>query len=108
MKKHLKYLIATAIVAGSISQSIAQSSEFLDVNNVKPRINANHYLFNDQAWSLPAYEFPINSGRNSIFSFNLMLLGQDVNGQLKGAVPQINNSTDRLPCVLFLFVQSTQ
>ena len=44
-------MIAITIVVGSISQITAQSSEFLDINNVKAKVNANNYLFNDPSSS---------------------------------------------------------
>ncbi|PCI93812.1 MAG: hypothetical protein COB15_15720 [Flavobacteriales bacterium] len=94
MNKKLKYMIAITIVVGSISQITAQSSEFLDINNVKAKVNANNYLFNDPSSSSAGYEYPINSGKNTIYSLNLMLLGQDVNGQLKGNLPKFVNSSD--------------
>ena len=94
MNKKLKYMIAITIVVGSISQISALQSEFLDINNVKAKVNANNYLFNDPSSSSAGYEYPINSWKNTIQSLNLMLLGQDINGQLKGNLPKFVNSSD--------------
>jgi len=94
MNLQLKHKILFVIAIISVNQLVAQTSEFLDVNNVKARINANNYLFNDPTGSSVGYEYPINSGKSTIYSMNLMLLGQDINGQLKGNLPQLINSSD--------------
>ena len=94
MKHTRNYLIFSIITLFSVNQLSAQSSAFLDVNNIKARVNANNYLFTDPAGTSVGYEYPVNSGKSTIFSANLMMLGLDVNGQIKGMIPQINNSTD--------------
>ena len=51
-------------------------------------------MFNDPINSTTGYEYPINSGKKTLSSLNLILAGQDVNGQLKGiGGPQINNNS---------------
>ena len=94
MRTHVNYLMIFIINCIGLNQINAQSSEYLNINNVKARINVNAFLFNDPVSGLPSYEYPINSGENTIFSANLILIGQDVNGQMKGMVPQINNNAD--------------
>jgi hypothetical protein len=94
MREGINILLIYIIFCIISTQTNAQSFDYLDINNVSARINANSYLFNDPNNSIPSYEYPKNSGIHSIFSARLMLLGLDINSQLFGNVPQINNSTD--------------
>jgi hypothetical protein len=60
----------------------AASFTFLEINNVRTRINTG----GDMWWDLsgdPIYEIPRNSRKHSMFSASLWIGGQDVNGQLK-------------------------
>lgn len=87
MKNYKTSILTVLIGALSISVLRAQSFENLDINNINARINANSYLFHNTDNGSSGYEFPANSGINSIFSARLNILGQDVNGQVKGYVP---------------------
>ncbi|MCE3280070.1 MAG: hypothetical protein K0S44_2261 [Bacteroidetes bacterium] len=59
----------------------AQSSAYLDINNVKARVNTCGDLF----WDLYSgdYEVPKGSGIGTIFADNLWIGGYDTGGQLK-------------------------
>lgn len=60
----------------------AASYTFLDINNVRTRINTG----GDMWWDLsgnPIYEIPKGSRKHSMFSASLWIGGVDVNGQLK-------------------------
>ena len=62
------------------------SFEWLDINNVKTRINAG----GDMWWDLPAgtgskYYIPANGSATSLFAGSLWIAGVDVNQQLKCA-----------------------
>jgi len=94
MKKEIA-LLGILILGSIFTKNInAQTHEFLDINNIKARINANSFLFHDPTSSNPSFEYPANSGRNTIYSARLNVLGTDVNGQLKGSIPfAINNVT---------------
>ncbi len=94
MKKGI-ILLGTLFIGTLFTTSInAQTHEYLDINNIKARINANSFLFHDPTNSTPSFEYPANSGKNTIYSARLHVLGEDVNGQLKGSIPfAINNVT---------------
>ena len=62
------------------------SFEWLDINNVKTRINSG----GDMWWDLPAgtgskYYIPANGSATSLFAGSLWIAGVDVNNQLKCA-----------------------
>ncbi len=66
--------------------SPSSSFEWLDINNVRTRINSG----GDMWWDLPAgtgskYYIPANSVTTSLFAGSLWIAGVDVNGQLKCA-----------------------
>ena len=71
----------------SIFRVGAQSFEHLDINNINARINANSYLFYNPDNTSSSYEFPANSGINSIFLAKLNIAGTDVNSQLNWSHP---------------------
>ncbi len=94
MKTRINYLLVLIMSCATLTQISAQSFEYLDINDVRARINVNDFIFNDPTNGLPSYEYPKNSGKNTVFAANLMVLGLDLSSQLYGMVPQINNSTD--------------
>jgi hypothetical protein len=60
------------------------SFDSLDINNINARFNA----FGNHFWDLPGgvgaqYEFPIGSGKTTIFNFALWLGGMDENNELR-------------------------
>ena len=67
----MKNIMILTIGVLSISSINAQNFEFLDINNIKARVNSNHYLFNDPTTSSAGYEYPKNSGKNTLFSFSV-------------------------------------
>lgn len=60
----------------------AASFTFLDINNVRTRINTGGDMWWDLAGT-PVYEIPKESRKHSMFSASLWIGGVDVNGQLK-------------------------
>ena len=73
-----------AVTAAGCTPS--SSFEWLDINNVKTRINSG----GDMWWDLPAgtgskYYIPANSPTTSLFAGSLWIAGVDVNDQLKCA-----------------------
>jgi len=87
MKEYKVKTITLIIGVLSIFPVGAQTFEHLDINNINARINANSYLFHNPDSSSSSYEFPANSGINSIFSARLNLASTDVNGQVIGHIP---------------------
>ncbi len=87
MKRYQKNIITLVLVAVCISPVGAQTFENLDINNINARVNANSYLFHNPDSTASSYEFPANSGINSIFSARLNITGTDVNAQLIGHIP---------------------
>lgn len=85
-------LLVLALVTSSLSVTYGQSFEHLDTNNIKARINANNLLFYDPVNMSAAYEFPINSNKHTFLSGNLIIGGQDINGQLHTNIPQLGGS----------------
>jgi hypothetical protein len=82
------YYYITDLVTGQMSEMatvrIAVENagfDFLDINNVKCRINA----WGNQFWDMDqsaCFEIPANSGKNTIYSASLWLGGLDENNQL--------------------------
>ena len=81
--------------------SPSSAFEWLDINNVKTRINAG----GDMWWDLPAgtgskYYIPANGSATSLFAGSLWIAGVDVNQQLKCAAvrfrqgPNLNGGND--------------
>jgi hypothetical protein len=68
-----------AIAAGCLP---ASSYTFLEINNVRARINTGGDMWWDLAGD-PIYEIPKGSRKHSMFSASLWIGGLDVNGQLK-------------------------
>jgi len=72
--------------------------KYLDINNVRARINTG----GDMWWDMENgdYEIPKGSGKTSMFSASLWIGGMDVNDQLKLAAiryrqgPDFNGGTD--------------
>ena len=110
MKNIFRILLATLLIAGAVTPGKAdrykyeqtgskgqraqtaagctQSSafEWLDINNVRTRINAG----GDMWWDLPSgtgskYFIPANGSATSLFAGSLWIAGVDVNNQLKCA-----------------------
>lgn len=90
----INYILGFTLGLSFICPATAQTYGYLDINNVKARINANNFLFYDPVNSIPGLEYPINSGKYTFFMANLEMLGEDVSAQLRGMVPHIGNSTD--------------
>jgi hypothetical protein len=86
----------------------AQSSEFLDINNVKARIDANTIL-SDQINSGPSYEVPSGSGIHSIYAASLWLAGKDPSGIIKTNVNTYYNASQPIqgPIMTPSFYSST-
>ena len=66
--------------------SPSSSFEWLDINNVRTRINAG----GDMWWDLPSgtgskYYIPANGSATSLYAGSLWIAGVDINGQLKCA-----------------------
>jgi hypothetical protein len=87
MKNQIKSITTIVLLGLVVFTANSQTHETLDVNNIKARVNANSYLFHNPDNSTSSFEYPANSGINSIFSARLNLLCEDVNGQLKGHIP---------------------
>lgn len=110
MKNIFRFLLATLLIAGAVTPGQAErykyeetgskgqraqtaagctpssSFEWLDINNVRTRINAG----GDMWWDLPSgtgskYFIPANGAATSLFAGSLWIAGVDVNNQLKCA-----------------------
>ena len=110
MKNIFRFLLATLLIAGAVTPGKAEmykyeqngskgqraqtaagctpssAFEWLDINNVRTRINAG----GDMWWDLPAgtgskYFIPANGSATSLFAGSLWIAGVDVNNQLKCA-----------------------
>ena len=94
MKKRLQLFI---ILSGTLisSPAFSQSSEFLTVNNIKAKINANS-LFLDQSTAGASFEAPSGSGSHSIYSASLWLAGKDPVGTIKTNVNTYYNSAQKI------------
>jgi hypothetical protein len=77
----MKKLLVLILVLCLQSNVNAQSSAYLDINNVKARVNTCGDLF----WDMYSgdYEVPKGSGVGTIFADNLWIGGYDAGGQLK-------------------------
>ena len=78
MKKSL--LLLASLLTG-LAQ--AQTFDFLDINQVKARVNSGGDLHFDPSTSSGSYECPIGSGKNYGGPASLWIGGVDVGGQLK-------------------------
>jgi hypothetical protein len=67
----------------SISTANAQTFEYLDINQVKARVNSGGDLHWDPTTGNSGYECPKGSGKNYGSAANIWLGGIDVGGQLK-------------------------
>ena len=110
MKNIFRFLLATLLIAGAVTPGKAEmykfeqngskgqraqtaagctpssAFEWLDINNVRTRINAG----GDMWWDLPSgtgskYFIPANGSATSLFAGSLWIAGVDVNNQLKCA-----------------------
>ena len=110
MKNIFRFLLATLLIAGAVTPGKADrykyeetgskgqraqtaagctpssAFEWLDINNVRTRINAG----GDMWWDLPSgtgskYFIPANGSATSLFAGSLWIAGVDVNNQLKCA-----------------------
>jgi hypothetical protein len=61
----------------------AQTFEYLDINQVKARVNAGGDLHYDSTYMSPTYQCPIGSNKNWGGPASLWLGGVDIGGQLK-------------------------
>lgn len=93
--KILNTILSVAIAGSSISQISLQP---LDYNNVSAMVTDGGFFFNNPAVNMPGYEVPAGSGLNTIYSGAFWFGGQDINGQIKTAVPNMyGTSTDMWP-----------
>ena len=125
MKNIFRFLLAALLIAGAMTPGKAEmckseqtgnrsqraqtaagctpssSFEWLDINNVRTRINAG----GDMWWDLPSgtgskYFIPANGSATSLFAGSLWIAGVDVNNQLKCAAvrfrqgPNFNGGND--------------
>ncbi|MDF2435978.1 MAG: hypothetical protein K0Q95_354 [Bacteroidota bacterium] len=79
MKKITIFILSMVLHAGVIAQGVA--SDYLDINNIKARVNASGDLF----WDIMngQFEVPKNSGAGTIYADNLWIGGIDAGNQLK-------------------------
>lgn len=75
----------------------AQQFDYLDVNNIKARVNSNGLLFNDPVNGLPSFEAPINSSHHSFFSSGLWIGGKDINDSIFTSIQQTGLNDDFQP-----------
>ncbi|MES2567402.1 MAG: T9SS type A sorting domain-containing protein [Bacteroidota bacterium] len=78
MKKNL--LLFTGLIAGLAN---AQTFNYLDINQVKARVNSGGDLHYDSTYSSPTYQCPAVSNKNWGGLGTLWIGGLDVGGQLK-------------------------
>jgi len=94
MKKQLSFLISFAIsgqIFGQCEPSTAHA--FLDVNNVKARLNCNMSSFWNQV-SLAQYEVPKGSGKHSLHASSLWIGGLDSVGEIRLAAQRYRENGD--------------
>src|SRR6188474_1886697 len=77
----MKVIFAILFISLIVPSISAQTFDFLDINNVKARINANGDLFLDDSLN-NSFEVPKGSGLQSIFAGGLWIGGYDINGNL--------------------------
>ncbi len=65
---------------------------FLDINNVKSRINTGGNMWYPPGEQIPQYFVPANSNKTSLFSGAIWIGGLDENGQLKIAAQTFGSS----------------
>ena len=93
MKKILTIIAALATLSAT-AQSIAGS--YIDINNIKARVNADGSLFTD--FTNGQFEVPKGSGKGTIFTDALWIGGYDAGMQLKVAAQTYRqNGTDFWP-----------
>src|SRR5580692_3752212 len=83
MKASLLFVSILFLLAGKVNAQCKEGSQhqFLDINNVKARINNCDDLWWD-LMSKASYEVPKGSGNNSMFAGALWIGGIDQNNQL--------------------------
>lgn len=82
----MKKIFSAALVLVICYSAIAQSSpngDFIDINNVKARLNPAGDLFWN--YSNAQFEVPKGSGKHTMFAANLWIGGIDIGGQLRVA-----------------------
>ncbi len=91
----MKHLLLGLPLFLASTHSIAQQSisyNELSFNNVAAAINNNGTFFNEYGNQSSGYEIPKNSGKNAIYFMNLVAMGLDVNGNLRGALSNYESS----------------
>lgn len=101
----MKTIVQKLLIASALLTQLkinAQHSAFLDINNIKARINANGSLFRDTAIISGAdFEAPKGGGNKSIYESNLWIGGLDNGNQIKLAAQTYRQSgTDFQPGAL--------
>lgn len=82
MKKFTLILLVFVASLSTKAQTIA--GDYLDINNVKARVNANSYIFNDpNSGYTQQFEVPKYSGTHTIYSGQLFVGGIDASAILK-------------------------
>src|SRR5437868_2298655 len=84
MKFYFRFTIVSIFICLCAVLVNAQTFDFLDINNIKARINSSGDLFTDMA-GFASFEVPKGSGKSTIFSSNLWIGGKDDAQNLKGA-----------------------
>lgn len=64
----------------------AQSFDYLDINNIKARVNALPMQFFDPSVSTGSFEAPMGSGKNTVFATSMWVAGKDVGLMTHGAI----------------------
>ncbi len=80
MKKLLLSIICIANMFAANAQAIA--GDYLNINNIKARVNAAGDLFSDFTFTGTQFEVPKGSGKGTIYGSNLWFGGYDAGGQL--------------------------
>ncbi|MCW3085722.1 MAG: hypothetical protein JWP12_3088 [Bacteroidetes bacterium] len=94
MKKKLLSLCCIIGFAAANAQIVP--GQFLDLNNIKARVNADGSLFTN--YTNAQFEAPKGSGKNTIFADNLWIGGFDAGNQLKMAAQTYRQTgTDFFP-----------
>ncbi len=94
MKK--KLLTACCIIGFAAANAQIVPGQFLDLNNIKAKVNADGSLFTD--YNNAQFEAPKGSGHNTIFADNLWIGGLDAGNTLKIAAQTYHQSgTDFFP-----------
>lgn len=90
MIRTLTFIGLLALGNDLYGQAIAY--QWSENDSVKYLINNNGTFFRDYANETGAYHVPKNASTKILYAMNLQAIGMDVNGQLKGAMSNYDNS----------------